>query len=790
VSVYAKLASDLSNPCGLTPSKKEPRWRLDMTEGRNRMRKRLLPDTRADLREYQPKRRTTQDTAIAPLPNRASILSVEDDETSSLKIEEGQEPSGGTPDIVVEGLDDGFEDFEMIEDPRDEDEEYEDKNRKVMRSLQHGDVVEHVSNVSRLIGLEACEGLLIVGKYNLYMVDNFFQRSDGEIVNVWNAPKEERDQYLQIISGHTSEEKRTNLSGDHETRHWSWGDLLSISKRRFLFRDVALELFFADGRSYLLTTLSVKDRNLVHTKLSAKAINMSNNAGSPYNDEAWKVEIAGPTGTGLNPATFGSKLVNVFSSSTANPATKRWLRREISNFHYLMLINTMAGRTFNDLTQYPVFPWVLADYTSEELDLTNPRTFRDFSKPMGAQTQERMQDFRARYSAYEEMGDRTVPSFHYGTHYSSAMIVCSFLIRMQPFVESYLLLQGGSFDHADRLFYSIEKAWTSASRDTTTDVRELIPEFFYLPDFLTNSNGFNFGSKQGSGELIDSVVLPPWAHNNPNIFISKHREALESPYVTEHLHEWIDLVFGNKQRGDAAIENTNVFHHLSYSGAIDLDNIEDHVERVATIGIIHNFGQTPYQVFTKQHPKCEEVRNKIVRLDINTDCLIRLPFPLMDTRERVHHLIYSTRLERVLATSCSKVNIPNHPDKCLEWGFFDGSVRIYSTENRKLLGLFEHLHQGQLSTVAFVDATTLITGGVDCTVSLWHMQYSTKSIEMLPKVCLYGHIKPVTMTAISTSFSILVTVSTDEVVIVWDLNRMRFVRQLPHVGPLQVSPNY
>lgn len=30
-----------------------------------------------------------------------------------------------------------------------------------------------------------------------------------------------------------------------------------------------------------------------------------------------------------------------------------------------MYLNTLAGRTYNDYMQYPVFPWVLADYTSE-----------------------------------------------------------------------------------------------------------------------------------------------------------------------------------------------------------------------------------------------------------------------------------------------------------------------------------------------------------------------------------------------------------------------------------------
>ncbi len=45
-----------------------------------------------------------------------------------------------------------------------------------------------------------------------------------------------------------------------------------------------------------------------------------------------------------------------------------------------MELNTMAGRTFNDVTQYPVFPWVIADYTSKELDLRDSQVYRDLSK--------------------------------------------------------------------------------------------------------------------------------------------------------------------------------------------------------------------------------------------------------------------------------------------------------------------------------------------------------------------------------------------------------------------------
>ena len=59
---------------------------------------------------------------------------------------------------------------------------------------------------------------------------------------------------------------------------------------------------------------------------------------------------------------------------------QRWQRREISNFDYLMYLNTVAGRTYNDLNQYPVYPWVLVNYESSEIDLTMASNYRDLSK--------------------------------------------------------------------------------------------------------------------------------------------------------------------------------------------------------------------------------------------------------------------------------------------------------------------------------------------------------------------------------------------------------------------------
>lgn len=609
-TVLNRFDEVLREPCRLIDEPRSPRWQLDETEGRNRMRLRVVPYEDSLRAEYLSKQKSNRIAAQRP---RATSKVEEVDSislTTNTDVDHVSNKSGARQlrSQSGEGADSPAileDDFEIIENPREDNENlFEDKNRKVMRSLRHGDQVCHVHNVSRVVGLEAFEGLLILGKSALYLLDGFFQRSDGEIVRAWQAPEEEKDSYLQMISGQGSNEQKAFLtSPEQNNRNWDWNELISISRRRFLFRDVALEIFFDDGRSYLLNSVSSEARDNLYARLAEHAPNLKRPASSTNaSDNSWRIEsLRSPEDV---PQTLGSKFVNVFNNGPLYTATKSWARGEMSNFHYLMLLNTMSGRTFNDLTQYPVFPWVLADYSSAELDLTDPRSFRDLSKPMGCQTPQREAEFRERYVTFAEMSDS--PPFHYGTHYSSAMIVSSYLIRLQPFVQSYLLLQGGNFDHAERLFHSIENAWLSSSRTNMSDVRELTPEFYYLPDFLVNINGFDFGVKQETGEKIDNVILPPWAKGDPNVFIAKHRQALESEYVSRNLHKWIDLVFGFKQQGEAAIEATNVFHYLSYRGARNLDEIEDPVERAATIGIIHNFGQTPHQICPRSHIQREE----------------------------------------------------------------------------------------------------------------------------------------------------------------------------------------
>ncbi|XP_059637635.1 BEACH domain-containing protein B [Cornus florida] len=364
-------------------------------------------------------------------------------------------------------------------------------------------------------------------------------------------------------------------------RRWNVCKIKAVHWTRYLLRYTAIEIFFIDSVAPIfLNFASQKDAKDAGTLIVATR-----------NESMFPKGYRDKTGV----ISFVDRRVAL---EMAESARESWRRRDMTNFEYLMILNTLAGRSYNDLTQYPVFPWVLADYSSDILDFNKSSTFRDLSKPIGALDSKRFEVFEDRYRNF---CDPDIPSFYYGSHYSSMGIVLFYLLRLEPFTSLHRTLQGGKFDHADRLFQSIESTYRNCLSNTS-DVKELIPEFFYMPELLVNSNSYHFGVKQ-DGEPLRDVCLPPWAKGSPEEFICKNREALESEYVSSNLHHWIDLVFGYKQRGKPAVEAANIFYYLTYEGAVDLETMEDELQRSAIEDQIANFGQTPIQIFRKKHPR-------------------------------------------------------------------------------------------------------------------------------------------------------------------------------------------
>lgn len=287
----------------------------------------------------------------------------------------------------------------------------------------------------------------------------------------------------------------------------------------------------------------------------------------------------------------------VATAGAVAEATLRWQYGALSNFDYLVELNAAAERTPLDLTQYPVMPWVLADYTSPRLDLANPASFRDLSKPVGALNAQRLAVLKERYNALKEVRSE-VPPFLYGTHYSTPGYVLYFLVRLVP--ELMLRLQNGRFDAPDRMFHSLAETWQGVLSNPS-DVKELVPEFFAPPAaFLRNTQALPLGTRS-SGAPLGDVLLPPWATDAAD-FAEKHRAALESEHVSERLHHWVDLIFGYKQRGAEAVKADNVFYYLTYEGAVDVEAVRDKQQRAALETQIQEFGQTPVQLFTRPHP--------------------------------------------------------------------------------------------------------------------------------------------------------------------------------------------
>ena len=276
---------------------------------------------------------------------------------------------------------------------------------------------------------------------------------------------------------------------------------------------------------------------------------------------------------------FSQRLLSLKIDSVTN----FWANGLMSNFDYLLYLNAISGRSFNDFSQYPVFPWIISDYNSE----TDPTSFRDLTKPMGQQTEERAEKFEIMFHESES-------HYYYGTHYSFPGAILYFLWRSEPNTLFNVMLHGG-FDHPDRVFLSFEESWKASSEMNPQDVKELVPEFYCFPGVLQNTNHNSYPSRT-DGTKIENAILPKWAHENPYLFIYKMRKALESSQITTFLPMWIDLIFGYKQRGDAAIEAKNVFTPLSYDDA-KLDPTLEEAENT----VINNFGQCPGQLFTSPH---------------------------------------------------------------------------------------------------------------------------------------------------------------------------------------------
>ncbi|XP_041776593.1 protein FAN-like isoform X1 [Anopheles merus] len=415
--------------------------------------------------------------------------------------------------------------------------------------------------------------------------------------------------------------------------------------------------------------------------------------------------------------------------------TLKWQNGLVSNYDYLLYLNGLADRSFQDLTQYPVFPWIVTDYTSPELNLAEPGVYRDLAKPVGALNPERLARLRSRY---EEMGE---PKFLYGSHYSTPGFVLYYLVRKHP--ELMLCLQNGKFDHPDRMFNSVADAYHNCLHNMS-DFKELIPEF-YDPeqggDFLQNGLKIDFGTRF-DGTPVGHVALPPWAQNSPARFVRLLRQALESDYVSARLHHWIDLIFGYRQQGQPALDADNVFYHLCYEGSVDLGQINDLAARHAIEVQISEFGQIPRQLFRTAHVSkllavpgaVGPAGGRMVLRALGEYCTHKDAITAVAIDRAVGHIFTTSKdgtmtcyslgeRRKIRSVQLSDLPISSvqlAPDRSIILGGWDNTIFIYNFDFGKISSTIR-AHDDAVSCISYVPSYgLLVSGSWDCSLKIWN----------------------------------------------------------------------
>ena len=403
-----------------------------------------------------------------------------------------------------------------------------------------------------------------------------------------------------------------------------FNDIKWVLKRKYFYKNSAIEIFTIKNKSYYFNFKDEETRNIIITEIIKKIGNcvmIINDIKEIPNNSYPKGNINPNIIIGYqnndNPLIAKKCKFKFKKKIKLSKIIVQWQNWEFSNFELIILLNIFSNRSYNDINQYPVFPWLLTNYSdplktqqlkdkeneNDENKIIEDYTYRDLSIPMGMLTIneesiKRKKNYLSTYKIFKQ--EEGMKPYIFGCNYSNATYVCNYLIRLFPFSQVCIEIQGEGFDAPRRLFTSIEKAFKNASTHST-DVREIIPEFFYFPEIFQNLNCLNMGTID-ENTLVDKVNTP--CGDNPYKFIVEMKNILENEYISHNINNWIDLIFGYKAKGKEAENAKNIFTKQSYQEDININDIEDKDNYLRYV----EFGLIPNQLFNaKEFPKKEEI---------------------------------------------------------------------------------------------------------------------------------------------------------------------------------------
>ena len=555
----------------------------------------------------------------------------------------------------------------------------------------------------------------------------------------------------------------------------NYNEINFIFLRKYCFRNNSFEIFTNKHKSYYFKFVDDKKRNSFLDNIIGK-FNKEKKLFRPMKglDQNNRSIIIGY---------FKDEDINK-EYSNISFIRESWKSNKISTLEYLMWINIYGNRSFRDIAQYPVFPWLLNKYESDNFKdlITNEDNIRDFRLPMGMisiddrskkrresylesyksmvmdlieeniinlkiknddeDIDENLHKIPRRHSAslegvnkeliltkqpseslsakksdknlennqrtesiviFESIDDLTkidkneeeLPKFLdynfnidklygnldiqyelipycFGSHFSNGMYVSHYLCRLFPYSLTMIEIQGAGFDCSERLFLNLQKSFYSSVSEKS-DLREIIPEFFTIPELFININNLDFGQIEIQSEdinetesesiktkiknnenviieldnkikkkQVEDVELPTWCKDNPYSFVEKFRILFESNNL--NINPWIDITFGYMQRGQNAQGIGNIFSPYAYDGVINSRLKSDELlkNRADNEFIIRFFemGVHPTKVFDR---KCKGNKNKLSNQLISSSTLVEETEDILHEiklNNDIHNIIY------------------------------------------------------------------------------------------------------------------------------------------------------
>ena len=312
---------------------------------------------------------------------------------------------------------------------------------------------------------------------------------------------------------------------------------------------------------------------------------------------------------------------------------------KISNYLYLLYLNKYSTRTFSDLSQYPVFPWLILEndkirYLNDYFDnKSNSKNIleiepRNMKYPISMQSEENRIQIIHKYK--QDAKSVNFPS-HFNNHYSSSAFVFYYLMRLNPFCQNLIKLQNYQNENPNRMFISYE--YIGNILLSGADNRELIPDFYCYFDFFLNLNCCYFGKidniinddffiKSEESSFIENY-LPQFVYS-----LYQQKKLLNSNFVSKEIHKWVDIIFGKNQipeNEEDAANSCNIYHKLSYEQKINYEEKIKKYKNKHELGTMSeseikeklsfkmdlsgNFGMTPKQIL--KNTNVYEGENKI-----------------------------------------------------------------------------------------------------------------------------------------------------------------------------------